>query len=141
MTLDVTAVKKDFPILEREVHGQRLVYLDSANTSQKPQAVLDAMERYYEHSNANVHRGVHQLSERATEAYDGAREKVRAFFNAASLREIVFTRNATESINLVAATFGRERVGAGDRIVIYEVAATLPPGPVLVVEETLIRFE
>ncbi len=98
--------------------GNRWSYLDNAATTQKPQAVIDAITGYYSGYNANVHRGVHHLSERATEAYDGAREKVRAFFNAASSREIVFTRNATESINLVASTFGREHVGAGDRIVI-----------------------
>ena len=101
MTLDVQRLRQDFPILGIKVHGKPLIYLDNAATSQKPKAVLDAERSYYETMNANVHRGVHTLSERATEAYEGAREKVRAFVNATSVREIVFTRNATESINLV----------------------------------------
>src|SRR5262245_21482574 len=98
---DVAAIRADFPALHQLVHGKPLVYLDTAATTQKPRAVLDAMQHYYEHDNANVHRGVHTLSERATEAYEVAREKVRAFVNAASTREIIFTRNATEGINLV----------------------------------------
>jgi cysteine desulfurase/selenocysteine lyase len=117
-TFDVERVRADFPILRQRVFGKTLVYLDNAATTQKPQAVLDAIAGYYSAYNANVHRGVHRLSERATEAYEGSREKVRAFFNAASTREIIFTRNATEGINLVAATFGRTRVGAGDQVLI-----------------------
>ena len=116
--LDVLRVRADFPILRREVHGRPLVYLDNAATSQKPQAVIDAIARYYTHLNANVHRGVHQLSEEATAAYEGARDKVRAFFNAPATQGIVFTRNATEAINLVAATFGRARVRAGDEVLV-----------------------
>jgi cysteine desulfurase / selenocysteine lyase len=115
---DVQRIRADFPILDREVHGRRLVYLDNAATTQKPQPVLDALSRYYRELNANVHRGVHELSERATEAYEGARQKVRAYFNAASTGEIVFTRNATEGINLVAYAFGRTHVGEGDDVVI-----------------------
>ena len=115
---DVMRVREDFPILRRTVRGRRLTYLDNAATTQKPQAVLDAITGYYTTSNANVHRGVHLLSELATEAHDAAREKVRAFFNASSTREIVFTRNSTEGINLVAHAFGRPRVGAGDDVVI-----------------------
>jgi cysteine desulfurase/selenocysteine lyase len=117
-TFDVQRVRADFPILRRTVHGKPLVYLDNAATTQKPQAVIDALTRYYTHGNANVHRGVHLLSEIATEAFDGARSKVRRFFNAASDREIVFTRNATESINLVAYAYARPRLQPGDEILI-----------------------
>jgi cysteine desulfurase/selenocysteine lyase len=115
---DVQRIRADFPILRRLVHGQPLVYLDNAATTQKPQTVIDAIAGYYSQINSNVHRGVHDLSERATEAFEGAREKVRAFLNARSTREIVFTRNATESINLVASTFARARLAAGDEILI-----------------------
>jgi cysteine desulfurase/selenocysteine lyase len=114
----VEAVRKDFPILHQEVHGKPLAYLDNAATTQKPQAVLDALHAYYTTDNANVHRGVHRLSERATEAYEGARERVQRFLHAADPREIVFVRGTTEAINLVAATFGRQRVGAGDEVII-----------------------
>jgi cysteine desulfurase/selenocysteine lyase len=116
--LDVAAIRADFPALDQLVHGRPLVYLDNAATTQKPRVVLEAMQRYYERDNANVHRGVHTLSERATEAYEGAREKVRAFVNAASVREVVFTRNATESINLVARAWGDANVGPGDEVLI-----------------------
>ena len=95
-------VHSDFPILHQQIHGKPLVYLDNAATSQKPIAVLDALRHYYETDNANVHRGVHTLSSRATDDYEGARDKVAAFVNAASRQEIVYTRNATEAINLVA---------------------------------------
>ncbi len=115
---DVERIRADFPILRREIRGRPLIYLDNAATTQKPQAMLDALMEYYTTSNANVHRGVHLLSEIATEAHDLAREKVRAFLNAASTREIVFTRNSTEGINLVAHAFGRWRVQAGDDVVI-----------------------
>ena len=116
--LDVERVRADFPILRRQIRGRRLAYLDNAATTQKPQAVLDALAGYYTSTNANVHRGVHLLSELATEAHEVARGKVRAFFNAASSQEIVFTRNSTEGINLVAHAFGRWRVGAGDEVLI-----------------------
>ncbi|MEX2660850.1 MAG: cysteine desulfurase [Vicinamibacterales bacterium] len=115
---DVQRIRADFPILRRQVHGHPLVYLDNAATTQKPQAVLDALTRYYTEQNANVHRGVHLLSEIATQAYDGARSTVRRFFNAASDREIIFTRNATESINLVAQAFARPTLQAGDEVLI-----------------------
>ena len=109
---------RTFPFSGRQVHGQPLVYLDNAATTQKPRAVLDALMAYYTEDNANVHRGVHQLSERATKAYEDARATVQRFINAASPREIVFTRNATEGINLVAQTFGRTHLGPGDEVVI-----------------------
>ena len=115
---DVERVRKDFPILAQEVHGRPLVYLDNAATSQKPQAVLDAIVAYYTGQNANVHRGVHWLSERATEAYEGARATVRRFLNARETREIVFVRGTTEGINLVAQTYGRQVVGPDDEVVI-----------------------
>jgi cysteine desulfurase / selenocysteine lyase len=117
-TLDVAAIRADFPALDQLVHGRPLVYLDNAATAQKPRAVLDAMARYYAHDNANVHRGVHVLSERATAAYEGAREITRAFLNAASTHEIVFTKNATEGINLVARAWGDANVRAGDRVLV-----------------------
>ena len=116
--LDVNRLRADFPILGRSVHGKPLVYLDNAATTQKPRVVLDALASYYTDINANVHRGVHELSERATQAYEGARERVRAFFNAASVREIVFTRNATEGINLVAQSFARPLLAPGDEVLI-----------------------
>jgi cysteine desulfurase/selenocysteine lyase len=117
---DVNAVRVDFPILGRLVHGKPLVYLDNAATTQKPQAVIDRLARYYREENANVHRGVHALSAEATDAYDAARERVRRFLNAPEAREVVFVRGATEAINLVAATFGRAHVQRGDEIVVSE---------------------
>ena len=116
--LDVAAVRQDFPILRQRVHGKPLVYLDNAATTQKPQAVIDRLVRYYTEDNGNVHRGVHWLSERATDAYEEARDIVRRFLNAGESREIVFVRGTTEAINLVAQTYGRTHVGAGDEIVI-----------------------
>jgi cysteine desulfurase/selenocysteine lyase len=116
--LDVARVRADFPILRREVHGKPLVYLDNAATTQKPQQVLDALTAYYTDLNANVHRGVHLLSQVATDAYEASRETVRAFFNAPSVHEIVFTRNSTEGINLVAHAFGDARVREGDEVLI-----------------------
>ncbi len=119
--LDVARVRADFPILSRTVRGGKpLVYLDNAATTQKPQAVLDALLQYYSGENANVHRGVHELSERATAAFEAAREKVRRFLNAGTNREIIFTRNATEAINLVAQTFGAQNLDAGGEVVITE---------------------
>ena len=116
--LDVNAVRGDFPLLRQRVHGRPLVYLDNAATSQKPQAVLEAMKRFYTEECSNVHRGVHELSERATRAYEAAREKVRAFINAREAREIIFVRGTTEAINLVAQSYGRTQVKAGDEILI-----------------------
>ncbi|MGH8378725.1 MAG: SufS family cysteine desulfurase, partial [Gammaproteobacteria bacterium] len=112
--------RRDFPILQRQVHGKPLVYLDNAATSQKPQAVIDAITEYYRQTNSNVHRGVHQLSELATAAYEGAREKVRRFINATSTKEIVFVRGTTEAINLAAQSYGRSRLRAGDEIILSE---------------------
>ncbi|MEL6813315.1 MAG: cysteine desulfurase [Cyanobacteria bacterium J06598_3] len=111
-------VRQDFPILHQEVNGKPLVYLDNAATSQKPQAVLDAMLHYYQADNANVHRGVHMLSARATDAYEGSRDKVAAFVNAASRDEIVFTRNASEAINLVAYSWGLSNLQPGDEVLL-----------------------
>ncbi|MDQ3610476.1 MAG: SufS family cysteine desulfurase [Actinomycetota bacterium] len=111
--LDVTTIRKDFPVLDRRVHGRPLVYLDSAATSQKPQAVIDAMSRYYETSNANVHRGIHYLAEEATERYEAARAKVARFVGA-DPRGVVFTKNATEAFNLLAYCYARHRLDEGD---------------------------
>jgi cysteine desulfurase/selenocysteine lyase len=118
VSLDVKKIRADFPALHQSAHGRPLVYLDNAATTQKPRAVIDAIRNYYELDNANVHRGVHLLSQRATDAYEDAREKVRGFLNAASTREIVYTRNATESINLVARAWGDANVRAGDEVLI-----------------------
>jgi cysteine desulfurase/selenocysteine lyase len=115
---DPARARADFPILGREVRGKPLVYLDNAATTQKPRAVLDAMTRYYEESNANVHRGVHLLSERATKAFEDARLAVARFVNAPDPREVIFVRGTTEAVNLVAQTFGRRRVGPGDEVLV-----------------------
>ncbi len=115
---DVEAVRKDFPILSREIGGKPLVYLDSAATSQKPQVVIDALVAYYSDINANVHRGVHTLSQEATDAYEGGRSRVRQFINAAEDEEIIFTRGTTEGINLVAQTLGAQRAEQGSEIII-----------------------
>jgi cysteine desulfurase/selenocysteine lyase len=115
---DVQAYRRDFPILQQSVRGKTLVYLDNAATSQKPRAVLEAIEDYYQTSNANIHRGVHFLSERATEQHEHARVAVQQFLNAEHAHEIIFVRGATEGINLVAGSWGRANVGAGDEIVL-----------------------
>ncbi len=115
---DVAAVRRDFPILAAKVYGKPLVYLDNAASAQKPSSVIEAERRVYESCYANIHRGVHWLSVHATDAYDAAREKARALLNAAAAHEIVFVRGTTEAVNLVAQTFGRQRVGAGDEILI-----------------------
>ena len=115
---DVARVRADFPILSREVYGKPLVYLDNAASAQKPRAVLDRMRQVYESEYANVHRGLHFLANAATEAYEGARETVRSFLNAESTAEIIFTRNATEAINLVAYSFGLARIREGDEIIL-----------------------
>lgn len=116
--LDVAKVRQDFPILQREVHGKPLVYLDNSATTQLPNSVIDAMADFYRTSNANVHRGVHLLSEEATDAYEGARSKVAAFLNADSTQSIIFTRNTTESINLVAHAWARRHMRQGDEILL-----------------------
>ncbi len=118
LRLDVEAIRKDFPILTRRIHGKPLVYLDNAATTQKPRAVLDAERDFYERSYANIHRGVHLLSVEATDAYEKARDTVRGFLNAAESKEIVFVRGTTEAINLVASSFGRSNVGPGDEVLI-----------------------
>src|SRR5258706_12139029 len=117
-TYDVNRIREDFPILGMQVYGKPLVYLANAASAQKPKAVLDRIQHAYTAEYANVHRGLHYLANAATEAYEGAREKVRGFLNAGRTEEIIFTRNATEAINLVAASFGRERIKAGDEIVL-----------------------
>lgn len=117
-SLDVERIRRDFPILARDVRGKKLVYLDNAATSQKPRAVIERIMKYYEQENANIHRGVHFLSELATREHDHAREAVRKFINAGDTREIIFVRGTTEAINLVAQTHGRANVGAGDEVLI-----------------------
>ena len=115
---DVQRIREDFPILKHWVNGKPLVYLDSAATSQKPQVVIDAMNHYYLEENSNIHRGVHYLSDKATQSYEAARVKVQKRINASSAKEIIFTRGTTESINLVAASYGRTRVEKGDVVLI-----------------------
>src|SRR6188768_3304405 len=115
---DVDRIRKDFPILGLQVYGKPLIYLDNAASAQKPKLVLDRIQQAYTSEYANVHRGLHYLANAATEGYEGAREKVRAYLNAKRAEEIIFTRNATEAINLVAYTFARERIEPGDEIVI-----------------------
>ena len=117
-SLDVTSVKADFPLLQREVHGKSIVYLDSGATSQKPQSVLDAMDRYYSEINANVHRGAYYIAERATAAVESARAALAEFLGAPSSEEIVFTKNATEAINLVAHSWGRTNLTEGDVVLL-----------------------
>ncbi len=118
--IDWGKVRADFPILDQQVHGQPLIYFDNAATTQKPRAVLEALHRYYEHDNANVHRGLHELSSRATEAYENARRRVASYIAAASADEIVFTRGTTESINLVAQAWGGKFLRANDVILLTE---------------------
>ena len=118
LVYDVDKVRQDFPILHQNVHGKPLVYLDNAATTQKPLAVIEALEKYYRRDNSNIHRGVHTLSERATDAYEKTRVAVQKFINAAHAKEIIFVRGATEAINLVAQTYGRKHVGAGDEVLV-----------------------
>jgi len=116
--VDVVAIRADFPILDQEINGKPLVYLDNAASSQRPRQVIDAISGYYEHDHANVHRGVHTLSQRATDAYEGTREIVREFINAGDTKEIIFVRGTTEAVNLVAQSFVRPKLGSGDEILI-----------------------
>ena len=118
--LDVETIRADFPILQRRVHGMPLVYLDNAATSQKPRSVIDTLTRYYEQTNANVHRGVHTLSEEATAQYEGARAKVSTFINATCPKEVIWTRNASEALNVVAYSWGRANLKRGDRVLLTE---------------------
>ena len=117
-TFNVNNIRNDFPILKQQVNGCPLVYLDNGATSQKPQSVIDAIVNYYSTTNSNVHRGVHTMSQQATDGYEGARAKVRQFINASDDREIIFTRNTTEGINLVAHSYGRQNIGPGDDIIV-----------------------
>ena len=120
MSVIPDGIRDDFPALAQEINGHPLVYFDNAATTQKPHAVLDAIQNYYEHDNANVHRGIHELSNRATAAYEGARDRVAQFINAPAREDIIFTRGTTEAINLVAATWGTANLGAGDVILLTE---------------------
>jgi cysteine desulfurase / selenocysteine lyase len=140
---EVKKIRAQFPILEREVHpGVPLVYLDSAATSQKPRSVIQAMDEYYNRSNANIHRGIHVLAEEATTLYENARNKIARFINAPSPRQVIYTRNTTESINLVAYSWGRANLGAGDLVVLTEMEhhSNLVPWHILA-EEKNIRLE
>jgi cysteine desulfurase/selenocysteine lyase len=136
-TLDPIALRRDFPILQQEINGHPLTYLDSASSSQKPQVVIDAVDTYYSEYNANVHRGIYTIGERATAAYERARATVGRFINAPDSHGIVFTRNATEAINLVAYSWGRRNIGRGDQIVLTEMEyhANLVPWQILVQEQ------
>jgi cysteine desulfurase/selenocysteine lyase len=133
--LDVARIKKDFPILERISHDHRLVYLDSANSSQKPRAVLDAMEHFAEHSYANIHRAVYEIAEESTARYEGARQAMARFIKASSTREVIFTKNATEAINLVAYSWARHNLGEGDAVLITEMEHHANIVPWLVLKE------
>ena len=138
MSLNVEKIKEDFPVLQREINGKPLIYLDSANTSQKPASVMDAMEDYYRTFNANVHRGSYQLANEATAILEGARDKVRSFINANSRKEVVFTKNATEAMNLISNTWGRENLSSGDAIVLTELEhhANIVPWQMLAAEKS-----
>jgi cysteine desulfurase/selenocysteine lyase len=135
--LDPVALRRDFPILEQEINGHPLIYLDSASSSQKPRVVIDAIDDYYRSYNANVHRGIYTIGEKATAAYERARATTARFINAPDSHEIVFTRNATEAINLVAYSWGRRNIGRGDQIVLTEMEhhANLVPWQLLVQEQ------
>ena len=142
-TIDIKSIRKDFPILEREVHpGVKLTYIDSAATSQKPEAVIQAMDNYYRLSNANIHRGVHALAEEATAMYESARMRIANFIGAKSSREIIFTRNTTEAINLVAYSWARTNLKAGDIIILTEMEhhSNLVPWQILSAEKN-VRLE
>ena len=135
--IDPAKLKLDFPILDQEVHGHRLVYLDSAATSQKPTAVIEALDAYYREYNSNIHRGIYQIAERATAAYEGSRATVATLIGATDPHEVVFVRNATEAINLVAYAWGRKHIGRGDVIVLTEMEhhANLVPWQILAQEK------
>ncbi len=140
MPFDQNSVRADFPILEREIANKKLIYLDSTATAQKPNVVIDAMDEFYRHSNANIHRGVHTLAEEATAMYEKARGQVASLINAASAREVIFTRNTTESINLIAKTWGRENLASGDVIILTEMEhhSNLVPWQMLAEEQDLV---
>ena len=141
--IDTKKIRSDFPILKRDIHGKRLVYLDNAATSQKPKQVIEAISGYYEYYNANVHRGVHKLTEEATEAYEAARKKIANFVNAGDSRQIIFTRNATEAINLVAISWANNNLKKGDEILLTDMEhhSNLIPWQTLVKDkEVKLRF-
>ena len=135
--LDVDAIRQQFPILNREVKGRPLVYFDNAATSQKPQSVIDALINYYTHYNANVHRGIHTLAEEATLAMEKSRDAAQEFINAASREQVIFTRGTTEGINLVADTWGRQNIKAGDEIIVSNIEhhSNIVPWQILVEEK------
>tara|TARA_B100000686_G_C16674039_1_gene908102 strand:+ start:81 stop:1313 length:1233 start_codon:yes stop_codon:yes gene_type:complete len=137
MTIDVAKLKEDFPVLNREINGKKLIYLDSANTSQKPSVVISSIDDYYRNYNANVHRGSYQLSVEATEILEGARATVASFINAPKQSEVIFSKNATEAINLVAHSWGRNNLGKGDSIVLTEMEhhANIVPWHILAAEK------
>ena len=122
---DVQAIRTQFPILNTQINGRDLVYLDTGASSQKPECVIQAMDDYYRHQHANVHRGIHELSQSATDAYEATRDKVAAWIGAARREEVIFTRGTTESINLIAQTWGRAQVTAGDRLLVSD-SNTMP---------------
>src|SRR4030095_14355543 len=136
-TFDVQALRREFPVLEREVKGKTLIYLDNAATTQKPQRVIDSLIKYYSGYNANIHRGIHTLAEEATSAFEATRDKAQKFINAESREQIIFTRGTTEGINLVAATWGRQNIKAGDEIIIssMEHHSNIVPWPILCEEK------
>jgi cysteine desulfurase/selenocysteine lyase len=141
--INISQIREDFPILGRQIQGKRLVYLDNAATTQKPWQVLEAMDVYYCHHNANIHRGIHTLAEEATKMYEDAREKIRAFINAGSLEEVVFVRNATEALNLLAQTWGMANIHEGDVIVLTEMehhANLLPWQRVASIKRATLKF-
>src|SRR3989344_7674307 len=135
---------RNFPILKRKINGQRLVYLDNASTTQKPEIVLGAMDNFYRNHNANIHRGIHTLSQEATELYEGTRDKVQKFINAKNREEIIFTSGATEAINLVVWTWGHENIHAGDEILLSEAEhhSNLVPWQILAKKKrAMLRFD
>ncbi|MEN9594480.1 MAG: hypothetical protein RLY23_963, partial [Actinomycetota bacterium] len=140
MSIDLAAIRSEFPLLKRQINGKRLVYVDSAATSQKPQSVLDAMDNYYTTQNANVHRGVYTLAEEATSAFESARARTAKFIGAQDPHELVFTRNATESINLVARTWGYQNLRDGDVVVLTEMEhhANIVPWQMLSAERGIV---
>src|SRR5438477_9627318 len=135
--LDVYSIRHHFPILNREVKGKQLVYFDNAATSQKPQSVIDALVNYYTHYNANVHRGIHTLAEEATLAMEKSRDAAQGFINAASREQVVFTKGTTEGINLVAGTWGRQNIKAGDEIIVSNIEhhSNIVPWQILIEEK------
>jgi cysteine desulfurase/selenocysteine lyase len=134
---DLLEIRRDFPILQERVNGRPLVWLDNAATTQKPQSVIDRLKYFYEHEDSNIHRAAHELAARATDAYEQAREKVRGFLNASSVNEIVFVRGATEAINFVAQSWGRQNIGPDDEILlsVLEHHANIVPWQMLATEK------